>query len=190
MNIASPWRPDRCQIRENPEPGVISAIFDTDHPERPACFFLRPELENADSRFCLVTECPGNTYRCARSADWERQAAMLNGMNDRFVLYDGGKEIHISDALRRHKFTRNSVASAKCGWDYDRYTLSFSPNPRRRQTYRKDDALDELTVLKEALNGRPTEPWAESFAARYLAAHPYPHSRLNLPMDPPPQPPY
>ena len=48
------------------------------------------------------------------------------------------------------------------------------------------DLLNHLYRLKEALNGRASAGWATDWAKNYLAAHPYPHNRLNLPDAPRP----
>ena len=50
------------------------------------------------------------------------------------------------------------------------------------------DPLNHLCRLKEALNGRESAGWATDWAKNYLADHPYPHSRLNLPDAPRPTP--
>ena len=174
-----PWRPDRYAILENPDPGVIAAIADPDRPERPFLYTLRENPEETDPKFCLVTNARGETRRCHREAARERLTKALLGLNDRFQVTDSRKTLYITDALRlRPAITE--VATAKAGWDYRYYTLSFNPErfPREPKSYDKDEALDYLRCLKEALNGRQSTPWATAWAANYLKDHPYPHSAL------------
>lgn len=175
----TPWRPDRYEIRENPEPGVIAALHDQDRPERPFLYALRENPEETNPKFCMVTNGRGETCRCHREVARERLAQALQSFNDRFHLTDSWKTLYITDALRLRP-TIAEVATAKAGRDYDRYTLSFNPErfPREPKSYDKDEALDHLHCLKEALNGRQSPPWATAWAANYLKDHPYPSSAL------------
>ena len=174
-----PWRPDRYALRENPEPGVIAAIANPDQSERPFRYTLRENPEGTDTRICLVTDRRGETYRCPREVAEERLAKALQGLNDRFQVTDSRKTLYITDALRLRP-TIAEVDTAKAGWDYHYYALSFNPErfPREPKSYDKDEALDHLRCLKEALNGRVSTPWANAWAANYLKGHPYPHSAL------------
>ena len=178
MPSIAPWRPDRWQLRLNPEPGVLAALYDTDYPEQGPVHQLLPDPESPSGEYLLARNVVRETVTRERSEiAQERQRQLLTALNDRFVLTLGNKTLSLSDNLKDDPAQVKTVLEAKAGWDVERFTL---PQHSGKE-YRREDAVNLLRQYQDALNRRPAPAWHKNFAARYLQEHPYPESSATGP---------
>ena len=186
MPSIAPWRPDRWQLRENPEPGVLAALYDTDYPEQGPVHQLLPDPESPAGEYLLSRNLVREeTSRHKAAAAQERQRQLLTALNDRFVLTLGNKTLSLSDNLKDDPAQVKTVLEAKAGWDVEHFTFPHHGG----KEYRREDALNILRQYQDALNLRPAPAWHKKFADRYLQQHPYPDSAPKTSAPPKPAPP-
>ena len=177
MPALSPWeRPDRWEIRENPEPGVLAALYDTDYPEHGPAHQLLPDPESPEGEWLLARNVlRDNVTRRRAAAARRHQEELRAALNDRFQMIWGKHTLQLYDRMTGDPLQTKTVAQARGDRGGNRYTLEPDPQRvHRREFYDRDLAGNLLQIMQDALNQRPARPWAEEFAARYLQQHPYP----------------
>ena len=188
MAVLSSWvRPDRWEIRENPEPGVLAALYDTDYPEHGPVHQLLPDPENPDGEWCLARNVVRDTIARQKAAyACQQQEKFRTALNDRFQVTQSSKTITLDDRMLADPTQVKTVVQARAGWNVEYFTLEPDPQKNyRRDHYHREHVLNLIYILQDALNRRPALAWAEEFAARYLQQHPYPETYPA----PPPRPP-
>lgn len=171
MTTATPWTPDRYEIRDYPEGDIIAAIYDTRPSDWQPFFAMRPDP--ADSEKCLLTNQKDKTVSMVFYEARRQQQRALNFLNDRFQVTedrDGARhQFRIEDRARRgpEGQVQNIAAawrSLQGGWQAD-----FT----EKDIHSQEDANEQIHDLNRALNLRPSTPAAEAIAASYLREHPY-----------------
>lgn len=168
-----PWTPDRYIVRENPEPGITSAIYDTLDPAYPAFYPIQPDPEHPER--VILTNHKDQTQSMVPTAAQDKQAQALRFINDRFQVTEGGDGMHYTFSIedRARRGPEGQVHSVANAWRHPRtgyYHTDFGAEPHPG----RDWARRLISELNTALNGRPATSRAQTFAQNYLAAQPYP----------------
>ena len=99
---ATAWAPDRYQIRNNPEPGIASASYDSLNPDQPPICIVRPDPENLERS--LLTNHQDQTKSMVHYEACRQQQSFLSSLNERFYSVEdeasGRGYLHIHDRLR------------------------------------------------------------------------------------------
>lgn len=98
-----PWTPNRYILRENPEPGIATAIYAGLDPDWGPLYIIRPDPENPEQ--VLLTDPKGFTHYMNPEEAQHQQQKALASINDRFQVSEDGAGNHytfsIEDLARR-----------------------------------------------------------------------------------------